>query len=119
MKKLLLLLPLVLMIGCGNDGVPSTSLTKDGNPAIPQPVNMKYIGPAKVDDAKDVINGCRVYVFKVEDYYHTAVLCVDTNGQKQIVSSVSHQQQKKKNDAKVDTVSDVLQTIVSALGDDE
>jgi hypothetical protein len=73
-KFAFLVLASLLLVGC-DDAVPSTTIYKDGKFPPPGPVAMKYLGTAKADDANDPINGCRVYVFKVEDYIQTAVLC--------------------------------------------
>lgn len=79
----------LLLSACVNT-VPSTSVSEGGRFPAPSVVRMKYLGTAAVEDGTDPINACRVYVFKVEEYYQTAVWC--PNG-RAVTSSAGHQKQ--------------------------
>ena len=99
----------LFLAGCEST-VPSTTIDKNGKFPPPGPVAMKYLGHAKADDANDPINGCRVYVFKIEDYIQTAILC---NGQV-TTASAHHQAKKKKDDSSANNISDLLDGILDA-----
>ena len=111
-KFAFLIFAALLLVGC-EDTVPSTTVSakdKDGKLPPPQKVEMMYLGPAHVEDSNDPMNGCRVYVYKIEGYIQTAILC---NG-KVLTSSAHHQ--KKKSD---DDLSDTISSIGDAISDDE
>jgi len=89
----ILVLFTIAMVGCSST-VPSTDIiARDGKFPPPQAVQMKYLGSATTDDTNDPMSGCRVYVFKVDGYYQTAVLCPIG---KVTTGSAGHE--KKKND---------------------
>lgn len=78
---------LMALAACSNT-VPDASVSVHGVFPQPSDVQVKYLGPARSDQEGDPISGCRVYVFRVEGYYQTAVWC--PNG-KASVSSSGHE----------------------------
>jgi hypothetical protein len=68
-KRILVLIALA-MSGC-TEYVPTSEVSKP----TPIVIGMKYLGPASSGIEGDPINGCRVYAFKLEGYFQTAVYC--------------------------------------------
>jgi len=61
----------LLMISCEDGGTPDTQVnTTTGNSTI----EMRPLGVAHAG-LNEPINGCKVYAFKIEGFYQTAVYC--------------------------------------------
>jgi hypothetical protein len=86
MKRTFLLAVLLLTLSGCSDYVADTRLSNAVS--APTSVQMKYVGLATTGAEGDPINGCRVYVFRVESYYQTAVYC---GTGRVMTASASHQ----------------------------
>lgn len=71
MTRKFALIVLALVASSCKEYVPTSEASRPN----PMPVGMKYLGTASTGIDGDPMNGCRVYAFKLEGYYQTAVYC--------------------------------------------
>jgi len=76
--KRILSIGLLILAGCTpithHTTVPTNATWHDRDTHAPQRVEMSYAGPAYAGEG-DPINECRVYVYKMNSYVQTAILC--------------------------------------------